>query len=105
MLDMLRKVGVSTMSAVIYVCGKDVSIYTQFNQCANYAKKHGYSIAGKVLDFESNSLYEAINKVVADENIDILLVYSKEIVFPKHDDYLFYRIYLEKLGKKLVFCV
>ena len=93
------------MNCIIYVRdNKDISLYEQFNKCAGYAKKHGYSIAGKVMDFDGSNLHEAINKVIANEDIPILLIYSKQFVFPRHEDYLFFLIYLEKLGKHFVIC-
>lgn len=91
------------MQVIIYVRQRDeISLYEQFNKCANYAKRYGYSISGKVLDFDGTHFYEAINKVIVEHDISALLIYSKEIVFPESDDYLFYRIYLEKLGKKII---
>lgn len=93
------------MSVVIYVRqSEDISLYEQFNKCAEYAKRYGYSIEYKVLDFEGNKLYEAINKVIVEHDVTALMIYSKDMVFDKNDDYLFYRIYLEKLGKKLMSC-
>ena len=93
------------MSIVIYVRqNEDISLYEQFNKCAEYAKRYGYSIEHKVLDFEGNQFYEAINKVIVEHDVTALMIYSKDMVFDKNDDYLFYRIYLEKLGKKLISC-
>lgn len=93
------------MSVVIYVRQNgDISLYEQFNKCAEYAKRYGYSIEHKVLDFEGNGFYEAINKVIVEHDVTALMIYNKDMVFDKNDDYLFYRIYLEKLGKKLISC-
>lgn len=93
------------MNCIVYVRhNEDISLYTQFNKCADYAKQYGYSISGKVFDFDGKHLHEAINKVIADSNITALMIHSKDVVFPQYDDYLFYRIYLEKLDKKLVSC-
>lgn len=93
------------MQVVIYVRQRDeISLYEQYNKCANYAKRYGYSISGKVLDFDGTHFHEAINKVIVEHDIEALLIYSKDMVFDKNDDYLFYRIYLEKLGKKLISC-
>ena len=93
------------MDCVIYVRGtKDWSVYSQFNRCAEYAKRHGYSIAQKVLDFEGNQFYEAINKVIVDRDVSALIIYNKETAFDNYDDYLFFKIYCEKLGKKLISC-
>lgn len=93
------------MSVVVYVRQDEgLSLYAQFNECAEYAKRKGYPIGSKVLDFDGKHFHEAINKVIADKNISMLMIYSKDMVFDKNDDYLFYKIYLEKLGKKLVSC-
>ena len=91
------------MSIVIYVRNdKDIPIYHQYNVCAEYCKRYGYSIKDKVLDFEGNIFYEAINKVIVEHDITALIIYDKENAFDSYDDYLFYRIYLERLGKKLI---
>lgn len=91
------------MRVIIYVRQTDeISIYEQYNRCANFAKNYGYSISGKVLDFDGTHFHDAINKVIADSNITVLMIYNKDLVFPKYDDYLFYKIYLEKLGKKII---
>lgn len=93
------------MTAIIYVRqSEDINLYAQFNKCAEYCKQQGISISGKVFDFDGKHLHEAINKVIADKEVTMLMIYTKNIVFPRYDDYLFYRIYLEKLGKKLVSC-
>ena len=91
------------MQVVIYVRDSEgISLYEQFNKCAEYAKRRGYSISGKVLDFDGTHFHEAINKVIVEHDIEALMIYSKDAVFPKADDYLFYRIYLNKLGKVLI---
>lgn len=91
------------MQVVIYVRPtEEISIYEQYNKCANFAKKYGYSISGKVLDFDGTHFHEAINKVIVEHDIEALLIYSKDVAFSKADDYLFYRIYCDKLGKKLI---
>lgn len=93
------------MLAVIYAKQSDqISIYQQFNACAAYANRKGYSIKGKVLDFEGTSFHEAVNKTIANDLPCALMIYSKDMVFKTNDDYLFYRIYLEKLGKALIDC-
>ncbi len=91
------------MQAVIYVRNdKNIPIYEQYNKCAEFVKRQGYSISGKVLDFDGKNFHEAVNKVIAEHNICALIVYSKETAFDNYNDYLFYRIYIEKLGKKLI---
>ena len=93
------------MNAIIYVRqGNKISLYEQFNKCADYAKRYGYSISGKVLDFEGKKLHEAINKIIPYNESAALIVYSKEAAFDSYNDYIFFRIYLEKLGHKLISC-
>ena len=93
------------MQCIIYVRQSgNISLYTQFNNCSKYSKRYGYSIKSKVLDFEGDRFYEAVNKIIADDEISTFIIYSKDIAFDSNDDYLFYRIYLEKLGKKLINC-
>lgn len=93
------------MQCIIYVRDNgDISLYEQFNKCAEYAKRYGYSIEHKVLDFEGTMFYEAINKVIVEHDVTALIVYSRETAFDNHDDYIFYKIYCEKLGKELVVC-
>lgn len=93
------------MNCIIYVRQTDeISLYIQFNKCAEYAKKHGYSISGKVLDFDGKHFYEAVNKVIANDDIKRLIIFDQNKIFNSLDDILFYRIYLEKLGKKLISC-
>ena len=93
------------MDCVIYVREHPtVSIYQQFNGAATYAARHGYSIKAKVLDFQGNKFHEAVNKLIADHDINALIIYSKETAFDNSDDYLFFKIYCEKLGKKLISC-
>ena len=92
------------MPVIIYVRQKgEISLYEQYNKCADHAKKHGYSVAGKILDFDGKRLHEAINKIIP-AGASALIVYSKEAAFDSYDDYIFYRIYLEKLGHKLILC-
>lgn len=91
------------MQCIIYVRQHDdISLYKQFNKCAEYCKRLGYSISGKVLDFDGKHFHEAINKVIANKNITILMIYNKDLIFHQYNDYLFYRIYLQKLNKKLI---
>lgn len=93
------------MQAIIYVRQRDeISLYGQFNKCADYAKKYGYSIAGKVLDFDGKRLHEAINKIIPASESAALIIYSKEKAFDSYNDYIFFRIYLEKLGHKIISC-
>lgn len=91
------------MNCVIYAKqNDDISVYEQYNKCATLAKRYGYSISGKVLDFDGTNFHEAINKVIAEHDVEALIIHSKNIVFNDNNDYLFYKIYLDKLGKKIV---
>lgn len=93
------------MQSIIYVRQRDeISLYEQFNICAEYCKKFGYSISGKVLDFEGNRFHEAVNKIIPSSRSMVLIVHSTETAFDSNDDYLFFRIYIEKLGHKLISC-
>lgn len=93
------------MNCVIYVRhNKDISVYEQFNICAEYAKRYGYSIGGRVLDFESKRFYETVDKITSNKNINILMIYNIKFVFRQYNDYLFYRMYLQTFGKKLIVC-
>lgn len=93
------------MQAIIYVRQRgETSLYEQFNICAEYCKKFGYSISGKVLDFEGNKFHEAVNKIIPRGESTALIIYSKGAAFDNTDDYLFFRIYLEKLGHKITSC-
>lgn len=91
------------MNCVIYAKqNDDISVYEQYNQCAALTKRYGYSISGKVLDFYGTKFHEAINKVIAERDVVALIIYSKDVVFDSNNDHLFYKIYLEKQGKRLV---
>ena len=93
------------MNCVIYVKqDDDISVYEQYNVCAEYAKRYGCSVEYKVLDFDGTQFYEAINKVIAEHDITALIVYDKDMAFKDFEDYLFYHIYLRKLDKKLISC-
>ena len=92
------------MQCIIYVRDDvDISLYAQFNKCAEYAKRHGYSIAGKVLDFEGKNFYQAVDKAVFNDDVDCVMVYRKSCI-GNHEDNLFFRIYLNKFNKKLIYC-
>lgn len=92
------------MNCIIYVCdNSDISIYQKFNECARFAKRYGYSIKSQVLDFSNNEFYKAVDKVVFGNEINALLVYNLESI-GDFETALFYRIYLEKFGKKLIYC-
>lgn len=93
------------MNCVVYAKQNgEISVYEQYNQCAALAKRYGYSIDGKVLDFDGSKFHEAVNKVIAEHTVVALIIYSKNVVFDNYDDYLFYRIYCDKQNKKLISC-
>ena len=94
------------MQAFIYVCdNSEMSVYQQHNICMQYAKRQGYSVAGRVLDFDGSRFYEAINKVINNTDQQALIIYSKDTAFRNNDDFLFYKIYLQKLNKRLISCL
>lgn len=91
------------MNCVIYAKQtNEISVYEQYNKCATFAKRYGYSIDGKVLDFDGTKFHEAVNKVIADNGVAALVVYSKDVVFNDYSEFVFYRIYFDKLGKELI---
>lgn len=81
----------------------EVSIYEQWNKCSQYAKRFGYSIADKVLDFDGSRFHEAVDKAVFNDDIGCMIVYDSKCI-GNFEDNLFYRIYLNKFNKKLLFC-
>ena len=92
------------MNCIIYVSDNcDISIYQQFNKAARYAKRYGYSVKSKMLDFSNSEFYKAVDKVVFDSEVDALIVYNLNSI-GDFETALFYRIYLEKFGKKLISC-
>jgi hypothetical protein len=93
---------VDFMECIIYVSdNSDVSIYEKYNECARYAKRYGYSIKSKELDFSGNEFYKVIDKVVFDEDVSWLIIYDKESI-GDYETALFYQIYLDKFGKNLI---
>ena len=91
------------MNCVIYAKqNDDISMYEQYNQCATLAKRYGYSIEGRVLDFDGTNFHKAMNKVIAMQSVVALIIYNKDIVFNDYSEFVFYRIYFDKLGKKLI---
>lgn len=92
------------MQCVIYVRdGLKMSPYEQWNVCCEYAKRFGYSIKGKVFDFDGTKFYEAVDKVAFQDDVDCVIVYHAKYV-GDFEDYLFYKIYLDNFGKKLIPC-
>lgn len=92
------------MNCIIYVSdNSDISIFQQFNEAARYAKRYGYSIKSKVLDFTGSEFYKAIDKVVFDNEVHALIVYNLDSI-GDYETALFYRIYLEKFDRKLISC-
>lgn len=90
------------MNCIIYVCdNSETSIYQKFNECAKFASRFGFSISGKIFDFTGNEFYKAIDKVVFNNEIGGLMVYNLNSI-GDFETAIFYRIYLEKFGKKLI---
>lgn len=93
------------MNCILYMSNSTkISIFEQHNICNEKAKRYGYSITQRIFDMRSDRFTETINKIVADENIKALIIYDKDTVFMNNDDYVFYKIYLDKLGKQLITC-
>lgn len=87
------------MKAVIYVReNTQPDIYQQFNECARYASKNGYSIAHKVFDIRGDGLQEAINKAVFTDDIKHFIVYSRKTMCDDMEDTLFFHIYMVHFG-------
>lgn len=59
-------------------------------------------IGVKVLDFDGTNFHEAVNRVIAECDVVALIIYSKDIVFNDYSEFVFYRIYLDKLNKELI---
>ena len=79
------------------------NFHQQHNECSRYAKRYGYSIKSRVIDFEGNRFYEAIDKVVLDNEVSCLIVYNMKCI-GDYETALFYKIYLSEFGKKLISC-
>lgn len=91
------------MNCVIYVCDNiDISIYEQWNSCSQYCKRYGISISDKVLDFEGGNFYQAVDKAVFNDDIDNVVTYNQTCI-GGFEDNIFFRIYLTKFDKKLIF--
>lgn len=91
------------MNCVLYMPNDTkISIFEQHNICNEKAKRYGYSVAHRIFDIRCDRFHEAINKVIASSNIEALIIYDKWTVFDNYDDFLFYYVYLKKLGKKLI---
>ena len=92
------------MECVIYVRhGVDTSIYEQWNVCARYAARYGYSIKHKVWDIRGDRFQEAIDKALFDDNVESVIVYNNRCI-GDFETSLFYKIYLGKFGKNLISC-
>lgn len=90
------------MKAIIYVCDNtEVPIYEQFNLCGIYCKRHGYIISDKVFDFEGGHFYQAVDKAIFNDDIYGVVVFSNDCI-GNFEDNIFFRIYLNKFGKKLI---
>ena len=91
------------MNCILYMSNNTkLSVFEQHNICNEKAKRYGYSIAHRIFDIRNDRLTEAINKVIANSDIEALIIYDKWGVFKDYDEFLFYYIDLQKLGKKLI---
>lgn len=94
------------MDYVMYIRqNKEISFDEQLKQCNEFVKKHNHFIAYKVIDLKGDKFYEALNKVVVEHDVAGLLIYNEDATFENKRDHLFYRMYIEKLGKEIVSCV
>ena len=93
------------MNCILYMPNDaKVSVFEQHNICNEKAKRYGYSVEHRIFDIRGDRFTEAINKAIASQEIEALIIYDKWIVFSDYDEFLFYYIYLRKLGKKLIIC-
>lgn len=91
------------MNCVIYTKqNNEISVYKQYNQCAALAKRYGYSIESRVLDFDGTNFHKAVNKVIAEHDVVALIIYNSDIVFNDHSEFVFYKVYFSKLNKELI---
>lgn len=92
------------MQCIIYVCDNDnISIYLKYNECARLAKRYGYSIRSRVLDFSGREFFKTVDKVAFNDDISCLVIYDRKSI-GDNETALFYKMYLDKFGKKLL-CV
>ena len=92
------------MNCIIYVCdNSDISIYQKYNECARLAKHYGYSIYSRVLDFSGTEFFKTVDKVVSNNYVSSLIIYDRKSI-GINEVFFFYKIYLDKFGKKLIIC-
>lgn len=92
------------MNCIIYVCdNSDISIYQKYNECARLAKHYGYSIYSRVLDFSGTEFFKTVDKVVSNNDVSSLIIYDRKSI-GINEVFFFYKIYLDKFGKKLIIC-
>ena len=103
MIKVLRKVGVSTMKAVVYTRNNlKVPISKQFQECKKLAEKRGLKVAYHIDDTTGAKFHEAVNLVIANKGITSLIIYNKNIAFDDLEEYKFYCIYFVKLNKEMI---
>lgn len=91
------------MNCVIYATNNNrVPMFEQHNKCAEFAKRQGYSIEKRYFDIRGDKLHEAVNQCLF-YNVDALLIYDKTVLGTL-EDFLFYRIYLEKFDRCIITC-
>ena len=92
------------MNCIIYVCdNSDISIYQKYNECARFAQHYGYSIYSRVLDFSGTEFHKTVDKVVSNKDVSSLIIYDRKSI-GINEVFFFYKMYLDKFGKKLIIC-
>ena len=92
------------MNCIIYVSdNSDISIYQKYNECARVAKRYGYSIYSRVLDFSGTEFFKTVDKVVLNNDVSSLIIYDRKSI-GINEVFFFYKMYLDKFGKKLIIC-
>lgn len=91
------------MRCVIYTRNNlKISVSTQFQECRKYAFEKGLKVAYHIDDINGNRFNEAVNYLLANQDITTLLIYNKYIAFDDMDEYKFYCVYFVKLNKQLL---
>ena len=91
------------MNCVIYASNNNrVPMFEQHNYCAEFAKRKGYTIEKRYFDIRGDKLHEAINQCLF-YGAGALLIYDKSVI-GSSEDFLFYKIYLEKFDRCIIVC-
>lgn len=81
-------------------------ISRQFRQCRTFAKQRGFDTAYHIYNIKEDSLEDdftkAVNIVIANQDIQALVIHDPDILFEDRETYLFYCLYLVNLNKELL---